>query len=119
MKVLRHPNVSEDFKIQVRAKLVEGLNKVLAEAHGVKKARAALSAGGKIMKVIESFIRALTGHERILQLRVAHMPNSGTYAPPAAHPEAPYAARVAGRREWKPLMSVFDISSRWIWFVPS
>jgi len=34
-------------------------------------------------------------------------------------PEAPYAARVAGRREWKPLMSVFDISSRWIWFVPS
>jgi hypothetical protein len=60
MKVLRHQNVSEDFEIQVRAKLVEGLNKVLAEAPRVKKTRAAVSAGGKIGQVIEPLIMALT-----------------------------------------------------------
>ncbi len=33
----------------------------------------------------------------------------------------PYAARasLAERLEWKPLINVLDISSRWIWFVPS
>ena len=32
-----------------------------------------------------------------------------------------YAARasLAERLEWKPLISVLDISSRWIWLVPS
>jgi hypothetical protein len=32
-----------------------------------------------------------------------------------------YAARasLAARLEWKPLINVFDISSRWIWLVPS
>ena len=28
-------------------------------------------------------------------------------------------ARLAGRLEWKPLTSALEISSRWIWLVPS
>jgi hypothetical protein len=60
MKVLRHQNVSEDFEIQARAKLLEGLNEVLAEGRGVKKTHATLSAGGKIVQVIEPVIMALT-----------------------------------------------------------
>lgn len=53
-------NVSEDLEIQTRAKRVEGLNKVLAEAPRVKKRRAAVSAGGKIGHAIEPPIMALT-----------------------------------------------------------
>jgi len=60
MKVLRHQNVSEDFEIQARAKLVDGLNEVRAEARGVKKTHATLSAGGKIVQVIEPVIMVLT-----------------------------------------------------------
>jgi len=60
MKVLRHQNVSEDFEIQARAKLVEGLKEVRAEARGVKKTHATVSAGGKIVQVIEPVIIALT-----------------------------------------------------------
>ena len=60
MKVLRHQNVSEDFEIQARAKLLEGLSEVLAEARGVKQTHATVSAGGKIVQVIEPVIMALT-----------------------------------------------------------
>jgi len=58
--MLRHQNVSEDLEIQARAKLVEGLNEVLAEPLGVKKSRPAVSAGGKIVQMVEPVIMALT-----------------------------------------------------------
>ena len=57
--MLGHQRVSEDFEIQARAKLVEGLDKVLAEARGIKKPGATVSAGGKRVEMIQPIIVAL------------------------------------------------------------
>ncbi len=78
-----HKNVPEDFEIEARTELVERPDKVFAEAVRVVKARPVVGAGGKIVQLIEPVIMPLARHDGILQSGIAHMSNSGMYAPPA------------------------------------
>lgn len=81
MEMLGHQDVTEDFEAQGSAKPAQRLDEVLAETRGVKKARAAISAGRKLVKMIKAVIMTLTRHEEILHPGVAHMRQTRMYAP--------------------------------------
>jgi hypothetical protein len=83
MEVLGHEDVAQDFETQGGPKFVQRLNQVPAKAWGVEKRRAAIGAGSKIMEMIKPVTMALAWHQEILHPAVAHMPETGMYAPPA------------------------------------
>jgi hypothetical protein len=82
-EVLGHEDVAQDFETRGGSKFVQRLNEVPAKAWGVEKRRAAIGAGSKIMEMIKPVIRAWAWHQEILHPAVAHMPETGMYAPPA------------------------------------
>ena len=49
---------------------------------GIKHPRAAVGAGSKMIRLVETVILLLARHRGILHLQAAHMPHNGMYAPP-------------------------------------
>ncbi len=54
-----------------------------AKAREVEKARPPIGTGCSILQMIKSVIMALAWHGEILQRAVAHVPQTGMYAPSA------------------------------------
>ncbi len=70
-------------EVLVVAKLAEGSGKMSAEAVGVENPRPPVSAGGKILQVVETVVVTLPRHARILIPRggIAHIPQNGMRHP--------------------------------------
>lgn len=74
--MFRHQDVPHDSESKFNAQVGEYLDKVVLESVRVKQAGAPISAGGEIVKMVESIIVSLRSHARILPQRGIDVPQT-------------------------------------------